>query len=193
VALSPASRGERIQRYDVATGEVRWETQAWDSMRSDSHGVAFQVGSDRLRFQGSPARAIADGNAVFGAGAAGALDVAGCVQAMGAVLGPGLDIALPGVECFNVTRVDVTQNILLSALADVRAALAILRNCEGGRYRVNQPAGDTVYWSKGSSLRSGKAYAKGPHLRHLMKQRDYGGRRYTGEEIRTIAFDGGVV
>ena len=62
-------------------------------MRSDSHGVAFQVGSDRLRFQGSPARAIGDGDAVFGAGAARASDVGGCVEAMCALLGPGLGVS----------------------------------------------------------------------------------------------------
>ena len=92
-------------------------------------------------------------------------------------------MALPDPLRWVVSKVDVTGNLLLPNLADVRQALMILRNCEGGRYRVSQQAGDTVYWSHRSKLKSGKAYAKGPHLGHLMKQNDYDGRPYNADEI----------
>ena len=48
---------------------------------------------------------------------------------------------------------------------------------------MSQQAGDTVYWSHRSKLRSGKAYAKGPHLRFLQKNADYTGRRYNELEL----------
>ncbi len=177
-------RGDRVQRFNLETGAIAWETQAWDSIRSDSHQLSFHVGSDVLRLQGSPARVFGDGDAVFGSDAAAALDLPGCVERMAAVLAHALGVTLPVVSAFKVTRTDITQNLLLRDLADVRAALRVLRDCEGGRYRVNQQAGDTVYWSKGSSLRKGKAYAKGPHLRYLMaKVREFSGRQYTRDEI----------
>ena len=175
--------GDRIQRLDAATGAVVWETQAWDSIRSDSHHLSYRVGGDALWMQGSPARVIGDGDAVFGAGPARALDLGGCVARMGEVLGHALDMVLPDPLRWVVSRVDVTGNLLLPSLADVRQALMILRNCEGGRYRVSQQAGDTVYWSHRSKLKSGKAYAKGPHLGHLMRQNDYDGRPYNADEI----------
>ena len=83
--------GDRIRRFDPKTGAVVWETQAWDSMRSDSHHLSYRVGVDALFMQGSPARVIGDGDAVFGAGPARALDLLGCVARMREVLGQALD------------------------------------------------------------------------------------------------------
>ena len=59
-------------------------------------------------------------------------------------------------EVWIVSRADITQNIMLDSLSDVRVALRYLRECEGGRYRVSQQAGDTVYWSHRSRLRKGR-------------------------------------
>ena len=176
--------GDRIRRFDPQTGEVRYETTAWDSVRSDSHQISYRVGGDAFWIQGSPARVTGDGDAVFGSGPSSALDLPGCVRAMAAMVfkAHGL-VSRPAVERWIVSRVDVTGMVFLDSLADVRAALAVLRNCEGGRYHVSAQAGDTVYWNKGSRLRKGKAYAKGPHLRYLMKKKQYEGRRYTEEEI----------
>ena len=176
--------GDRICRFNPKTGETVWETSAWDSVRSDSHQISFRAGTDALWIQGSPGRVFGDGDAVFGSGSASSLDLPGCVLGMASMVFDthGL-VSRPAVQQWIVSRVDVTGMLLLPSLADVRAALLILRNCEGGRYRVNQQAGDTIYWSKRSRLRKGKAYAKGPHLRHMMKQAHYEGRRYTQEEI----------
>lgn len=55
------------------------------------------------------------------------------------------------------------------------------------RHRVSSTSGDTVYHGGRSKLRRGKAYAKGPHLRYIMKQRGYDGRVYTDEEITAAA------
>ena len=176
---------DRIVRFCPKTGDVKYETCAWDSIRSDSHQVSFQVGSTHLKIQGSPARVFGDGDAVFGSGSSSELDISGCVLAMAKHASSILNVLLPtDLSNYSVTRIDVTSNLLLDSLSEVRSALTILRGCEGGRYRVSQQAGDTVYWSHSSALRSGKAYAKGPHLHYLTKKlRNYTGRIYSEDEI----------
>lgn len=186
--LSPEARaavaqiGDRIQRWCPRTGVVRYETSAWDSIRSDSHQIACRAGLD-LWIQGSPARIIGDGCTVFGSGAAAALDLRGCVERMKDYVGGRLGIELPAADEWIVSRVDVTCNLDVGSLPQVRAALRVLRDCEGGRYRVSQQAGDTVYWSHRSKMRAGKAYAKGPHLRYLIQRRSYTGRSYSEAEL----------
>lgn len=167
---------------------VVYETAAWESVRSDSHQIAFRVGSDALWIQGSPARVCGSGDAVFGEGPSAALDLVGCVRRMAAFVSQRVDVPLylSKAEEWHVTRIDVTGNLLLDTIDDVREALRILRNCEGGRYRVSQQAGDTVYWSHQSRLRSGKAYAKGPHIRHQLKQENYTGRFYNLDEQKLL-------
>jgi len=175
--------GDRIARYSAATGEVVWESTAWDSMRSDSHAIALRLGSDALWLQGSPARVIGQGCAVFGEGSAFQLDLAGCVAAMVQFAGSMVGLNLPSYMSWLVTRVDVTGNLMLDNQAQVREALTVLRDCEGGRYRVSQQAGDTVYWSHKSKLRKGKAYAKGAHLRYQMKRKGYDGYQYDENQL----------
>jgi len=148
--------------------------------------VSVRVTSDRLMVKGSPARVIGDGDAAFGAGAARALDLAGCVERMAGFVCARLGVVAPEVYAWQVRRTDTTAMLLLPSLADVRQALAILRSCEGGRYRVSQQAGDTVYWSHRSRLKAGKAYAKGPHLRQAQAKRGYCGRHYGAEELAAI-------
>lgn len=179
---SALALNDRVLRIDAQTGAVKWETAAWDSIRSDSHQLAVRVMSE-LWVQGSPARVLGDGCSVFGAGPSAALDLAGCVDAMASHLSRSLGVLLPRAALWKVSRVDVTGNLVLSSSGEVRDALRILRDCEGGRYRVSQQAGDTVYWSHKSKLRAGKAYHKGPHLEYLQRQRTYNGRRYTQADI----------
>ncbi|GAB6140869.1 hypothetical protein JCM14076_15980 [Methylosoma difficile] len=166
---------------------VVYETSAWESVRSDSHQIAFKVGGDSIYVQGSPARLCGSGDAVFGEGAAAALDLTACVHRMAAFVASkfSLDISL-NPDDWHVTRIDVTGSLLLDDLAAVREALRVLRNCEGGRYRVSQQAGDTVYWSHKSRLKAGKAYAKGPHIDYSTKRPDYTGREYTDSEKQLV-------
>lgn len=180
--LAVCTHGDRIQRICSKTGEIRFETSAWDSVRSDSHQIAVRVAGD-LWIQGSPARLIGDGDAVFSSGASANQDVVGCAQRMIAFVSHYFSCELPPHESWIVSRIDVTKNLKLGSLVEVRDALAIMRETSGGRYRASIPAGDTAYWSKGSTVRSAKAYAKGPHLKHLGKKKDYTGRVYTAEEV----------
>ena len=176
--------GDRVQRINAETGELRWESAAWDSIRSDTHAISVKAGGSELWIQGSPARIIAEGDAVFGAGASQALDIPGCISRMTAFVGQMLGCSLPSPSYWKVSRVDVTNNLQLDDLAAVKVALSTLRDCEGGRYRVSQQAGDTVYWSHRSKLRSGKAYAKGPHLEYMMKRPSYDGYPYTQHQLQ---------
>jgi II/X family phage/plasmid replication protein len=180
------SQGDRISKWNPRTGEVSWEVSTWDSVRSDSHQISIRVASDRLWCKGSPARVIGDGDAAFGAGPARALDLRGCVERMASFVCARLEVSVPAVQRWQLTRVDITSMSLTPSLATVRQALSILRNCEGGRYRVSQQAGDTVYWSHHSRLKAGKAYAKGPHLRQAQQKPGYGGRRYTKAELVAV-------
>lgn len=55
---------------------------------------AYRVGSDSVWMQGSPARVIGDGDALFGSGAAAALDLPGCVLRMRHMLSRALDLGI---------------------------------------------------------------------------------------------------
>lgn len=175
--------GDRVLRVCARTGAIVWETTAWDSVRSDSHQLAVVASAHSLRIQGSPARVMGDGDTVFGVGVAGR-DVYACAAAMIGFIGRRLCLAtIPHVRLWSCSRMDVTANYALPRVSDVRVALTELRNIEGGRYRVSQTAGDTVYWSHLSAHRAGKAYAKGAHLRYLLQQHTYAGRRYSDSEL----------
>lgn len=166
---------------------VVYETSAWESVKSDSHQIAFRVGSDAIWIQGSPARVCGSGDAVFGEGASGALDLPACVCRMAVFVSDAVGVVLDSdVTHWKVSRIDVTGNLLLDDISSVREALRVLRNCEGGRYRVSQQAGDTVYWSHKSRLRSGKAYAKGPHIEYQTTKKGYSGRIYSEYEKKSI-------
>jgi len=171
-----------IIRVNPLTGDIRYKISAWESVRSDSHQIAARAGIDCLYIQGSPARAMGTGDAVFG-DPDHALDIIQCAHAM-CVQVAGAVGFIPNWWQAEVRRVDVTDNLLLEGLPQVKQALSYLRNTEGGRYRVSQTAGDTVYWSQKSELKSGKAYAKGPHLRQMVQRYGYSGCIYTDEQIQ---------
>ncbi|MFO1357856.1 phage/plasmid replication protein [Plasticicumulans sp.] len=176
------AHGDRIMRYCPRTGALRWESAAWDTIRSDSHQVLARLGSDALHVQGSPARAVGDADAVFGPQPPQSPPEG--ARAMVRHVSRALGVILPqDPRLWVCSRMDCTVHLALGSLADVRVALSLLRGVEGGRYRVSQQAGDTVYWSHRSRLRAGKAYAKGPHLRWMQKQANYSGREYSASEL----------
>ncbi|MDD2661357.1 MAG: phage/plasmid replication protein, II/X family [Methylococcales bacterium] len=182
--------GEQITKdgyFLLGLDTVIYETACWESVRSDSHQIAFRVGSDAIWIQGSPARVCGSGDAVFGEGASAALDLPSCLKRMAVFVSGVVGITLSlNPEHWHVSRIDVTGSLMLEDLASVRIALRTLRECEGGRYRVSQQAGDTVYWSHKSRLRAGKAYAKGPHIDYQLKKKDYSGRQYSDSERSMI-------
>jgi II/X family phage/plasmid replication protein len=177
------SKSDRILRYNPATGEQVWESSAWESIRSDSHQLAFKVGSDSIRMQGSPARVIGDGCNVFSSGAANNLDLVACVSRMADYFFANFGLQPRGqASDWLVSRIDITGNLLLDSAADVRIALSTLKNTEIGRLRVTAKEGNTVYWGGKSRLRRAKAYAKGAHLEFLQRTNKLE-KKYTDNEL----------
>ena len=145
-------------------GEIKWVMPCRANIRSDSHQITVRIGS-RLDIQGSPARTKGTKDNVFGEA-----NPVNAFLDMVQFLSHTLEVPLPyNPTCWGLTRMDITGNFDLGSLPNVRQALNYLRHVEGGRYQVKTEA-ETVYWSKSSRLRAGKAYAKGPHMRYLAKK-----------------------
>ena len=146
-------------------GEIKWEMPCRHNVRSDSHQITVRIDSE-LDIQGSPARTKGTRDNIFGE-----FNPVNAFLDMVRFLSNTLEVPIPDDPTrWKIRRMDVTGNFDLGSLANVRQALNYLRHVEGGRYQVRTDA-ETVYWSKSSRLRSGKAYAKGPHMRHLVKKR----------------------
>ena len=142
-------------------GEIKWVMPCRTNIRSDSHQITVRVGG-WLDIQGSPARTKGTQDNIFGEA-----DPVNAFLDMVRFLSDAIEVPLPyDPRVWRLTRMDVTGNFDLGSLANVRQALNYLRHVEGGRYQV-KTAAETVYWSKNSRLRAGKAYAKGPHMRRL--------------------------
>ena len=145
-------------------GEVKWVIPCRRNVCSDSHQITVRIGSD-LDIQGSPARTKGTRDNIFGEA-----NPVNAFLDMVHFLSNTLEVPIPyDPTCWKIQRMDVTGNFDLESLANVRQALNYLRHVEGGRYQVKTEA-ETVTWSKSSRLRSGKAYAKGPHMRYLIKK-----------------------
>ena len=145
-------------------GEIKWAIPCRHNVRSDTHQITVRIGAE-LDIQGSPARTKGTRDNIFGE--------ANPVRAfldMVRFLSDTLEVPIPDdPRYWKIRRMDVTGNFDLGSLANVRQALNYLRHVEGGRYQVKTEA-ETVTWSQYSRLRSGKAYAKGPHMRYLIKK-----------------------
>ena len=158
-----SSSQDKIMRVS-SDGEVKWVMPCRANIRSDSHQITVRIGS-HLDIQGSPARTKGTQDNVFGE--ANPVDA---FLDMVLFLSNTLEVSLPcNPTCWRLTRMDVTGNFDLGSLSNVRQALNYLRHVEGGRYQVKTEA-ETIYWAKSSRLRAGKAYAKGPHMRHLAEK-----------------------
>lgn len=159
--LYRASR-PHLSRFVPSTGEIEWQVCCRESSRSDSHGVTVYAGSE-LEISGSPSRSLGLGNNVFGT-----MDIQEAARAHIAAAEQLLGFELPrDLSLYRVSRADVTCNYHVGGLPEVRQFLGFLRQADGGRYKVASKE-ETVYWSPGSRRRSGKAYAKGPHLRYQL-------------------------
>lgn len=152
-------------------GVSKWEKSVLDfeALRSDTPGLCWTVtgnsdGDQMLTIGASPAF-LAYGNNVFGPGCPrqGATVLVRFAQKCLAAI-------LPPPEKWECRRIDVTENYALGSVREVKQFLRQLMTADAGRAKATSGGGDSVYWNKGSDLRKGKAYAKGPQLRHLLKK-----------------------
>ncbi len=174
---------ERLQRSQSrifcldSDGSLVWERTGRKTVRSDSHQITMEMDS-HFTIYGSPARVgLERVDNVFGSG-----DPVECAGRMIRFVEQCHGVQLPDYTKWKCTRMDVTHNYHLGELSNVLTALEMLRNVEGGRYQL-QTSAETVYWSPRSTRRSGKAYAKGPHMQYLAKR----GRAFlTPEEMHDV-------
>jgi II/X family phage/plasmid replication protein len=145
-------------------GNVVWQKPTRESVRSDTHQLTIEFGSELVVY-GSPARlASGDADNVFGSDSVGH-----CAELMVDHVARTLGVQLPPFQRWECTRMDVTENFYLGSLANVKQALEMLRHAEGGRYQLRTDC-ESVYWSVKSTYRSGKAYGKGAHLDYLVRR-----------------------
>lgn len=154
-------------------GDAKWTKRVLDtdSLRSDTPGLCWLVTGDdqgrhMLTLGASPA-SIRHGCNVFGSD-----DPMECANELIRFASRAFSALLPRSEKWQCRRIDVTENYALASLKEVRQFLRQLMTADASRQKVSQAGGDSVYWNRGSDLRKGKAYAKGPQLRFLMKKSD---------------------
>jgi II/X family phage/plasmid replication protein len=154
-------------------GSKAWEKASLDfeQLRSDMPGLFWTVqgssdGQSMLVIGGSPA-SIEHGINVFGSD-----DIHHCACVLVRFAGRCLDAILPPVERWQCRRVDVTENYDMGSFHGVKQALRILMGTDSSRRKASSDryGGDTVYWSPKSDLITGKAYHKGPQIRHLARK-----------------------
>lgn len=158
------SEKPQIMKWTPSTGAIEWAQPVRESIRSDSHQVQIYVTYNTITISGSPCNSLGLSDNVFGTS-----NIREAISAHLAVATAILPFEVGQSSQYRITRVDVTHNFDMGGSSEVRQALAYLRSFDGGRYRVNTSA-ETVYWSQGSSLRSGKAYHKGSHIRYTNKR-----------------------
>lgn len=161
VKFSPAG----LQEWDKVVPD-------WDSIRSDSMGLYWSVTADAdsvryLTIGASPSSLKNNGVNVFGT-----LDLKECSQTLINTASKALESILPNWKMWQCRRMDVTANYDMGNNAQVKQALNLLLRTDAPRRKANSDkrGGDSVYFNPTSTLRAGKAYHKGAHLRYQLKK-----------------------
>lgn len=164
----------RMQRISYTTGEIEWETYAWDTVKSDTHQVCARVGDEYFHIQGSPARVGLPNNAF------GALDIHYCAQKMIRFVRDTLGIFfLPSVRSWECSRIDITRNYLMQSEAEARQALAYLKQSPESRQKHSFEE-NGFYIGKRSTFNKGKIYLKGQDARRNQRR---GTADYTDDQL----------
>lgn len=156
----------------------------WDAIRSDSVGLYWSVTSDGkfdyLTIGGSPSSQQNNGVNVFGS-----LSIEQGAKTLIRSAGSALDAILPDWKQWDCRRLDITANYDMGNSAQVKQALKLLLGTDAPRRRTNsdKAGGDSVYWNPSSTLRKGKAYHKGAHLRFQARK----GNIELSEELHLLA------
>lgn len=154
-------------------GSIEWVKGVpdWEAIRSDSLGLYWSVTSnghfDFLTIGGSPSSQLNQGVNVFGS-----LSIEQGAKTLIRSAGLALNAILPDWRQWDCRRLDITANYDMGNSAQVKEALRLLLGTDAPRRRTNsdKQGGDSVYWNPTSTLRKGKAYHKGAHLRYQSKK-----------------------
>lgn len=152
--------------------ELRWETKRlnFDTLRSDSAGLYFTVtyiGPEAWFYLGASPAALDHDTNVFGH-----LDLCAGSESLLRRARKAFACFLPHPDEWELVRMDITGNYALPDAAMVKTALRTLMQTDSARRKATsgKGCGDTVLWSPTSDRFAGKAYHKGPHLRHLFRK-----------------------
>jgi len=177
-AIGPAVQEKLLQHLGRMVligpdGVKQWEKPSLDveALRSDTPGLFWTVqgngeGQTMLVIGASPA-SIEHGVNVFGSD-----DIRHCGEVLVRFASEALGSILPAVSRWECRRIDVTHNYDMGTAPKVKQALRYLMATDSARRKASNDSrgGDSVYWSKTSDLRSGKAYHKGPQLDFLVRK-----------------------
>lgn len=152
--------------------EIRWESKRlnFEELRSDSDGLymtATYVKTQCFLYIGASPASLAHACNVFGS-----LDIIECAETLIGRARRSLGAFLPAPQDWELCRLDITGNYALPDAAMVKTALRSLMGTDSARRKATsgKGCGDTVLWSPSSDVQMGKAYHKGPQLRHLVKK-----------------------
>lgn len=152
--------------------EIRWESKRlnFDALRSDSEGLYWTctyVGKTAYLYIGASPASLEFQHNVFGS-----LDIFHGAEVLVARARRAFGVFLAPASEWELTRLDVTGNYALPDAAMVKTALRTLLQTDSARRKATsvKNGGDTVLWSPTSDVQAGKAYHKGPHLRHLREK-----------------------
>ncbi|MDO3385649.1 phage/plasmid replication protein, II/X family [Gilvimarinus sp. SDUM040013] len=174
IARKLQAANSKIFKVNAVTGDIDWETYAWESVKSDTHQICFRVGGG-LQIQGSPARLGLPNNAF------GSLDIQYCATKMIDFAKLHFDLeSLPPLKLWTCSRIDVTRNYLMQSGSEAKQALAYLKQAPEGRQKHSFES-QGLYIGKGSSLHKGKIYLKGQDAKRCKKS---GRAEYTEDQIK---------
>lgn len=161
-----------FKTVDGVAAEISWETKRlnFDALRSDADGLYFTctyVGNVAFFYVGASPASLQHESNVFGS-----LDIRSGAEALLARARKAFSCFLGPADEWELCRLDVTGNYALPDFSSVKTALRTLLQTDSARRKAtsSKNAGDTVLWSPTSDMQAGKAYHKGPHLRHLVKK-----------------------
>lgn len=186
------SQNSMIFKVNAQTGDIDWQTYAWESVRSDTHQVCFRVGT-HFHVQGSPARLGLPNNAF------GSLDIQYCALKMihfaksyfriSDLLDQSPDCltrsggqagdCFSSLENWSCSRIDVTRNYVMQSEAEARQALAYLKQSPESRQKHSYES-NGLYIGKRSTLQTGKIYLKGQDAKRCKRT---GRAEYSDDQI----------
>lgn len=187
------SLNSRLFKVSASTGQIEWESYAWESVRSDTHQLCFRVGTE-FYIQGSPAR-LGLTNNVFGA-----LCIKYCARKMISFAASFLGLSdlfsesrctdfhaqhddlcsgFPPLRFWKCSRIDITRNYLMQSEAEARQALAYLKQSPESRQKHSYESSG-FYIGKRSTLHKGKIYLKGQDAKRCQRA---GRALYTDDQL----------
>jgi len=143
------------------SGEVQWVKPRTSKLRSDDPNLNLRFTGSGFQIWGSPSVIMNGGNNVFGSS-----NIADCANALIVHASTALNVFLPFCERWELDGLDLTHNYLLGDSNEVLQVLDYMKKLKAPRVKTDCYP-ESVYYGKGSKLRTSKAYSKGHQLRKL--------------------------